>query len=78
MLTTGWRNGFIMIKATFELSLERYAEEEEEKEASIGCVMIKFIGCLPSSGHCCRYSMCTDSFTSHRNPRRWIPLLSPF
>lgn len=31
MLTTGWRNGF-MAKATFELSLEEYSEEEEEKE----------------------------------------------
>lgn len=40
MLTSGWRNGF-MAKATFELSLEGYAEEEEEKEGSIGCVMIK-------------------------------------
>lgn len=40
MLTTGWRNGF-MAKATSELSLKGYAEEKEEKEASIECVLMK-------------------------------------
>ena len=37
ILNTGWRTGF-MAKATFELSLERCAEEENE--GNTGCVLI--------------------------------------
>lgn len=66
-----------MAKATFVLGLEGYTEEKKEKKQECSDENPQFIECLPSSGHCCRHDTYTDPFTSHKNPRRWIPLLSP-